>query len=306
MSVERIFAGGVPLKALFVLAVLKIAATSTTLGSGGSGGIFAPSLFIGAAVGGIVGEIAGQFLPGVVPGTYTLIGAAAFFAGVARAPLTGIILIIELTRNPDIIIPLIISVFVSVEGVKLISRETIYTEKLKRLGVDIVRLLGSKLVTGICVGDVMTLAPPTVAKDRPISRLRSLFSKHRTHGLAVTDEKGGLYGMVTVSDLDQAEKDGAPRDTTAGEICTRELITAFPDETLSEVLPRMFEYQIGRIPIVDPYDQTRLLGLLRERNVINAWKLAFRHGERSILSDRHMRDSAAAEDTAEEEEDEQS
>jgi CIC family chloride channel protein len=292
MSVESIFAGSVPLQALLVLVLLKIAAVTFTLGSGGSGGIFAPSLFMGAAVGGIVGHIAVFFLPEAVPGTYTLAGAAAFFAGVARAPLTGIILIIELTRNPDIIIPLLISVLVSVEGVKLISRETVYTEKLKRLGVDIIRLLGTKLVTGISVGDVMTLDPPTVRKTQPISGLRSLFTQHRTHGLAVVNEEGRLCGMVTVADLDDAQARQLPDETPVESICTTDLITAFPDETLAEVLPRMFEYQVGRIPIVDPYDHTTLLGMLRERNVINAWKLAFRHGERSILADRHMRDSA--------------
>jgi CIC family chloride channel protein len=160
--------------------------------------------------------------------------------------------------------------------------------------VDVVRLLGTKLVTGISVGDVMTLEPPTVRRDEPISVLRSRFTAHRTHGLAVVDEEGRLYGIVTLGDVDAAEAGGTSEERTVGEICSLELITAFPDETLSEVLPRMFEYRIGRIPIVDPYQQDRLLGMLRERNVINAWKLAFRHGERSILADRHMRDRGGA------------
>jgi CBS domain-containing protein len=78
--------------------------------------------------------------------------------------------------------------------------------------------------------------------------------------------------------------------TPISEVCTTKLVTAFPDETVTEVLPRIFDYQLGQIIIVDPQDPSQMLGLLVDRNIIKAWKLAYRHGEKSLLSAYHLRD----------------
>jgi CIC family chloride channel protein len=229
-----------------------------------------------------------------------MVGAAAMFAGVARAPLTGIILIVELTQTYSLIAPVIIAAFTSSEVLKLMSRETIYTEKLKRKGVDILRLTSSKLATGVSVGDIMTEEPITVTVDETLGEVREKFRHTRQHGFPVLNNAGKLHGIVTLSDIegysensDSAEtrrargvNDGSP----VTKVCTTSLITAFPDETITEVLPRIFDYQLGQVLIVDPDDPKLLLGLLLDRNLIKAWKLAYRHGEHSILSAYHMRE----------------
>jgi len=300
MSIQNALNGEIPFTALFILIGLKIIATSSSIGSGGSGGVFAPILFLGTMTGLAFGYLAAAVFPNAHMGAYVIVGAAAMFAGVARAPLTGIILIVELTQTYSLIAPVIIAAFTSSEVLKLLSRETIYTEKLKRKGVDILRLTSSKLATGVSVGDIMTEEPITVSAEETIGGVREKFHHTRQHGFPVLNGAGKLHGIVTLSDIegysensDSAESRrarGVNDSSPITEVCSTSLITAFPDETITEVLPRIFDYQLGQVLIVDPEDPKRLLGILLDRNLIKAWKLAYRHGERSLLSTYHLRE----------------
>lgn len=283
MGLDQILAGTTPLKALFFLALFKILATSSTIGSGGSGGIFAPSLFIGGAVGAIIGYASQYFIPGSSPGAFALVGAAAFFSGVTRAPFTSIVMMLELSRDLRMMVPLMLTVLIATEGIKILSRETIYTEKLKRRGVDILRLINSKLVPSISVGDIMTRDHPTVGLQTSLREFKELADKSHSRGFAVLDDEGKLYGIVTLTDYEKALESELSEDTAVQEVCTTDVITAFPDETLMEVLPRIFDFNLGRVPVVDPDDNRVLLGMLRDRNIYSAWRMAFHHGEKSIL-----------------------
>ena len=283
-SIDNALAGEIPLQALIALVVLKMLATSTTIGSGGSGGVFAPSLFLGAMTGGIVGLAAERFFPGGATGegAYALVGAAALFAGVARAPITSVVMIFELTRNYALILPVMTAVIVATGIVRLLSRETIYTEKLMRRGIDIQKMGRARLVAGVRVGDVMTVDFPTVPAAMSLRDLAAAFHDSGHHGFPVLDAAGKLFGVVTVSDLRGAESLPAGEATTVGEICSRSLLTAYPDETLGEVLARAAESDVGRIPVVDPNDERRLLGVLRRTSVIEAWRHALERGEELI------------------------
>lgn len=287
MSVQNALRGEISIAPLFILIGLKILATSSSIGSGGSGGVFAPIIYLGSLTGLLFAYVALPFFPGTHVAAYVLVGAAALFGGVARAPLTAIILIVELTQTYSIIIPVIVAVFTSSEVLKLLSRETIYTEKLKRKGVDILRLTSSKLATGVSVGDIMTEDPQTVSANHTIGIVRELFLKSSLRGFPVLDGKGELYGIITPSDVASS---AIPDSEKVRSVCTTELITAFPDETLTEVIPRIFDYQLGQVPIVDPRNPKQLLGILRDRNLLKAWKLAYEKGEKSLLSDSHLRE----------------
>ncbi|MDY7026946.1 MAG: chloride channel protein [Spirochaetota bacterium] len=284
MSFDHVLAGNVPFRLLFILAILKIVATSSTIGSGGSGGIFAPSLFIGGMFGAMVGYLAQYFIPESSPGAFALVGAAAFFAGVTRAPFTSVVMMLELSRDLRMMVPLMLAVLISSEGIKLLSRETIYTEKLKRRGVDVLRLINSRLVPTMSVGDIMSCDHPSVKIGTSLTELKELIDATHRRGFPVLDTEGKLYGIVTMSDYERAMEKGTDPATPVETICTTDLITAFPDETLMEVLPRIFDFQLGQVPVVDPDDTSRLLGMLRDRNIYAAWRLAFHHGEKSILS----------------------
>ncbi len=135
-GVELALQGEMALGLMLGLVVLKILATSVTLGAGGSGGVFAPALFIGAMAGGAFGKVANQFLPSLTapPGAYALVGMAALFAAAAHAPITGIIILFEMTDNYRIILPLMFAVVVAHLMASAIYHDSIYSIKLRRKG----------------------------------------------------------------------------------------------------------------------------------------------------------------------------
>lgn len=275
-SMDQMLAGTLGLKVLVVVVLLKIVATSTTVGSGGSGGVFAPSLFLGAGVGGALGVVSAHMLPGeqINPGAYALVGAASLFAGVTRAPITSVMMMFELTRNYALILPLMTSVVIATGIVMIFSRETIYTEKLMRRGIDLLKMSRANLVSGIQVADVMTKDFPTVTNTTSLRELEMQLAVTGHHGFPVLDGEGKLYGMVTVSDVNLAREGGIPESTPVADFCSISLITAYPDETLAEVLGRLTEANVGRIPVVDPTDERKLVGVLRRSNLFDAWRVA--------------------------------
>lgn len=208
-----------------------------------------------------------------------LAGAAALFAGVARAPITSVVMIFELARNYALILPVMTAAIVATGVVRLLSRETIYTEKLIRRGIDLLKMGRARLVAGVRVGDVMSTDFPALPRTMPLCDLAAKFVETAHHGFPVLDEQGKLYGVVTLSDLRAAEQRGAAGTTPLGDICSRTVITAYPDETLAEVLARAAESDVGRIPVVDPNDDRRLVGVLRRASLVQAWRLALARGE---------------------------
>jgi len=276
-AIDQVLVGQIGLLTLVALLLLKILATSFTLGSGGSGGIFAPSLFMGAMFGGIFGQIAHGFLPGTVgpAGAYALVGMAAVFAGAARAPVTSFLILFEMTRDYAIILPLLLAVVVSTLLARYISRESIYTLKLARRGVSMQSLEEAEFVRGVTVGDVMTRHFPTVSNQMNIPELIDKLNRTGHHGLPVVDEDGHLYGMVTLTDV-ESRITGDIKKLTVADIATKKLITAYPDQLLTELVEHlgMGTNEIPRIPVVSRQDPTRLLGVLRRQDIVKGYARA--------------------------------
>lgn len=282
-SMDQMLEGALSLKVLVLVALLKIVATSTTVGSGGSGGVFAPSLFLGAATGGALGMAASHLFPGeqINPGAYALVGAAALFAGVTRAPITSVMMMFELTRNYALILPVMTSVVIATGVVMIFSRETIYTEKLMRRGIDLLKMSRANLVSGVQVENVMTKEFPAVDHSMSLRELEIKLAMTGHHGFPVLDDEGKLYGMVGAWDVKLAREGGIPESTPVADICSIQLVTAYPDETLAEVLGRFSEANVGRIPVVDPADENKLLGVLRRSSLFEAWRVAVEDTSRS-------------------------
>jgi chloride channel protein, CIC family len=137
-TIDASLLGQIPWQTLALLVVLKIAATSLTLGSGGAGGDMAPSLFVGAMLGGLFGHFANEYWPAMSApaGAYALVGMAALFSATARAPITAVLMLFEMTRNYDIILPLMFAVAVSTVFASILHRDGIYDLKLKERGID--------------------------------------------------------------------------------------------------------------------------------------------------------------------------
>ena len=273
LAILGVFGAGM----LITMCLLKILATSITLGSGGRGGIFAPSLFIGAMLGGAFGLGIHAIFPTIAPepGAYSLVGMGAVFAAASYAPITAVLILFEVTRDYLIILPLITAVVTSTFIAHRISRDSIYTMKVRRQGVEIMEgeLDPLRYVT---VGGTMTRDFPTVSPEMPITELLHEIERTGHHGFPVVDEEGRLYGVVTLSDVEQAIKDEASStaDLKVRDIATRKPVTAYPDENVRAVLSRFSTMDVGRIPVVSRDDPSQLLGCLRRHDIIRAYTKA--------------------------------
>jgi len=266
---------------LFTLLVLKLLATSTTLGSGGSGGIFSPSLFVGATLGGIVGIFAERLFPGLVetPATYAIVGMAAVFAATSHAPVCAMMFGFELTRDYRVILPLMLACGVSVVISRALYRFSIYNLKLFRRGIHIELGRDAQLLNEITIGEAMTTDVITVTPQTPVRDIAHMFDETKHHGFPVVDEQGKLHGCVTLEDVHRAGPDGL--DQPVEKIATHDLVIAFPDESINDGLRKLGLRDVGRIPVVSREDHTRLLGLLTRKNIISAYNQALmRHHTR--------------------------
>jgi len=268
------------------LLVLKLLATSVTLGSGGSGGIFAPSLFMGSMLGGTLGIVFHRLFPSITApyGAYALVGMAAVFAGAARAPITAILIIFEMTMDYKIILPLMTAVVISTLVARGLSRETIYTMKLRRMGIDISRREEIALMRRITVGEVMSRDFPTVSPKMPVAELTHMLEETGHHGFPVVDEEGLLCGVVTLTDIQAAMSRGESAQLTVEDIATKKVIVAYPDQSVHDALAQFGGRDVGRIPVVERNEPTKLLGILRRHDIIKAYTKAAGESERTSQS----------------------
>jgi len=273
-AIETALLGGFAVGLLIGLCLLKIVATSLTLGSGGSGGVFAPSLFIGAMLGVAFGSGANALFPTVAtePGAFGLVGMAAVFAAVAHAPITAILILFEMTRDYPIILPLMLAVITSTQIARRLSPDSIYTLKLRRKGVKIIEGEMDPLMF-VTIGEVMTSNYPTVSVEMPIIDLSQKLEKSGHHGFPVIDEEGHFYGMVTVSDVEEGLQKENP-NLKVSDIATRNPVTAYPDQSVHDILMRLGTIDVGRIPVVARDDPLQLLGVLRRHDIIRAYSRA--------------------------------
>lgn len=275
-SIDDAMFGNLTFQMTVALFLLKMLATSLTLGSGGSGGVFAPSLFMGAMVGGTFGQIVHRLLPSVTApaGAYALVGTAALFSGAAHAPVTAILILFEMTGNYSIILPLMLATVTSTLISRAISRESIYTLKLTRRGVRLQRGHDIDVMQGIEVSEAMTTDVDTVPADIALAELARAFAESHHHGFPVLDENGDLYGVVTIQDMERAMSRADASDMTVRDIATTTLQVAYPDEPLWAALKRMGTRDVGRLPVVSRENPNRLLGLIRRADIIRAYNKA--------------------------------
>jgi chloride channel protein, CIC family len=258
--------------ALLLLALLggKILATSMTISIGGSGGVFAPSLFMGAMLGTAYGQAMHHLLPGstAAPGAYGLVGMGAVFAAAARAPITAVIIIFELTDDYRIILPLMFAIVLAAGISNQLSSETIYTLKLRRRGVDLMRGRGANLMQLLTVADALQPFPEAIPADLPLNDVIDRLARDEGDGLPVIDEHGAYRGTVSSHEVEQAIRDNA--DDATAETLAYEGTTVAPYENLEDALGKLLHARSG-VPVVDPATHQPVgwlthLGLLRAYN----------------------------------------
>jgi CIC family chloride channel protein len=277
-AVEQALAGEIALITIIAILILKMVATSLTLGSGGSGGIFAPSLFIGAMLGGAFGIGVHQLFPAITAssGAYALVGMGAFFAVLVRGPITAIIILFEITRDYALILPLMMAVVISTIVARRFTSESIYTLRLLRRGIDVHQLGETGPMRQVTVAKAMTTNFPTVLPTMLVSELLTKLRNTGHHGFPVVDKDGNFYGCVSLSDVEtiMTMSKGYPKSVTVGDITTKSVIVAYPDEYIHDVLVKFGTQDVGRIPVVDRSNPKHLIGVLRRHDIIHAYAKA--------------------------------
>jgi CIC family chloride channel protein len=280
-TIDAIFAGeqmGVLL--LIVLLLAKLVLTAICIGGGFPGGVFAPSLFLGATLGAAYGTVAQQLWPGlgIAPPAYAMVGMGAVLAASVHVPLTAILLLFEMTQDYRIILPLMAAVIVGLVVSRALRRDSVYTLGLARQGLRLQRGRDVEVLENLSVGEVMETNMPVLHESDSLSAAADDFMQTRHHGLVVVDEAGELVGILTVQDLErvQAKDEAGPpgQVLTVGDVCTRELQVVYPDESIGTGLRRMSTRNIGRLPVVARDNPSHLVGVLRRTDLVRAYDVA--------------------------------
>lgn len=260
---------------ILALLVAKMVLTPTSIGGGFQGGVFAPALFIGSMLGGAYGILMGSLLPtfGIETAAFSMVGMAAVLAGTVHAPLTAIMLLFEMTNDYRIIVPLMFGVTVSLLISQRLQRDSVYMLGLARKGVRIERGRDVEVLDSLLVGEVMRKEFATLNENDPISVAADRLMEMRSHGLPVVNDRSELSGIVSVQDIDKAMSAGLS-EHLVGEICTRDVLITYADETLGAALRRMSVRDVGRMPVVVRNNPCQLVGLLRRTDMIRAYDIA--------------------------------
>jgi CIC family chloride channel protein len=276
-TVEDAVRGHLAPTLLVALLLAKLVATSLTLGSGGSGGIFSPSLFMGAMLGGGLGTLFGRVFPAITapPGAYALVAMGAVFGGAAHAPITAVLILFEMTGDYRIILPLMTAVVISTLVSHVVSPETIYTIKLRRRGIDILAARRPDPLAQIRVAEVMARDPVRLQSLLPFRAVLDYLRRHPFTSFPVVDGDSRLVGILGYSELREALTGGSPPETlTAGDLMRSPPPVSYPDETLTEVTGKFAASGVGRLPVVSRGDPAALLGVVSHSDVLMAYQRA--------------------------------
>lgn len=266
----------VGLALLLALLAAKLILTPVSIGGGFLGGVFAPSLFLGATLGAVYGLVAERLAPALdlSPPAFALVGMAAVLAGAVHAPLTAIILLFEMTNDYRIILPLMFAVAISLVISQWLQGDSVYSLGLARKGVRLERGRDVEVLEAITVGEVMRTNIEALHETNSLETAADVLMSTRHHGLPVLDSAGELAGVFTVQDLERARSQDPGLQQTVGDACTRELQVAYPDESIGQALRRMSARDIGRLPVVARGFPRRLLGVLRRADLVRAYDVA--------------------------------
>ncbi len=262
---------------MVALLLWKMVATGLTLGRGISVGVFARRVFRGAVLGGMVGRVANGLWPQVAanPGAYAIVGMAAVFAGAARAPITAVLIVFEMSNDYHLILPLMLATVLATLLAEHLFTESIYTLRLKRKGITLQQGRDLDLLQSLQVAEAMTPNPYVVQGNTPLAKLNEIFQQTHSHSFPVVDEASRLVGMVSLRDYDQALENGCAADCTVLDIATTgNLLVAFADEPLSNAIQRLGVRGVNKMPVVTRKEPERVIGVIRRSDIVKAYNVA--------------------------------
>lgn len=270
---------------LLVLLVAKLVASCVAIGTGSAVGSFSPMVFLGAALGGAYGQVAAMALPGegLQAGAYALVGTAGVVAAGGRAPLTGVLLVFELTGSYELVLPLMLTTGLATFISERLAPGSLYTKPLLEAGVVYAEPEDVDIMQTVRVGEIMSTGVETIRPTASVAELREALRRTRRHGMVVVDDRDPddprLVGIATLTDLARTVGDhtgdlAVEQHTTVEEVCTRRPVTVTPDDPMFRALRRMAGIDVGRLPVVAQEDHGRFVGVVRRADVVKAYQRA--------------------------------
>lgn len=279
-TLDAAFEGTFPWFLLLLIGYLKIVATSFSLGSGGSGGVLGPAIFIGGILGAFVGTVANAWFPGQVGfiGGYALIGMAAFLAPVIGGPITSILILFEMAGNYAIILPLLVAVVTAMLVAHRFSRYSLYTHKLHEKGIDLVAGREESVLKQVRVRDVMREKFTTILPSESFGSLATAFFSSKIDYVYLTGERGDLTGVVSLTDLRPHLKEESLWPLVcARDVATLDPVAVMPGESLLDALNKFAYRNVAQLPVVsDPHSRI-LIGVVRRSDLLEGYQRVVLH-----------------------------
>ncbi|HKW61186.1 MAG TPA: chloride channel protein [Candidatus Acidoferrum sp.] len=274
--------GGMALKLMALLLVLKLVAVATCYASGNAGGIFGPSLFLGAMLGGVVGNLANHFFPNTVgtPGAYALVGMGAAFAGIVRAPMTSVVMIFEITRDYAVIVPLMISNLVSFFISAKLQHDPIYEELAHQDGIHLPSAEARKQETQRVVNDAMREATEVLNAEWTVQEALDRVERSDFLAWPVSDGRG-VIGVASLERLRQASSEGAARKRLLEFVNPDNFLHVHVDHPLHMALERMGANHLDVLPVVSRANVHQLRGIVTLKDILAEYGVAVASEEQS-------------------------
>lgn len=275
--VEKALLGELPFWIALGLIVLKPLATSLTIGSGWPGGIFAPSIFIGAMIGNTFGHMVESVFTNSVnlSSAYATVGMGTFLAAITQAPLTSIFLIFEVTQNYQVVIPIMISSVLGSIVTQILVGGSLESIELRRMGLNLEEEPEVNLLKSIRVRDVMNPKVESIPENMTLRKLIEYIPKSRYTTFPVVDQKGLLVGIISVQDLREWLFEESLKDlVVVKEVATLSVLTVTPDETMDVVLKKWSKKPVEILPVVESSGSKKIVGILSRKAIITAYNRA--------------------------------
>jgi CIC family chloride channel protein len=273
-TINAALAGNVSVTLLGTLLVAKMVATSVTLASGGSGGVFAPSLFLGAMTGGLLGSVIHRWLPALTAasGAYALVTMGAVVGAATHAPITAIIIIFELTGDYRIIAPLMAACVVSTLIATSLRQDSIYTLKLLQRGIDPFKEEDPNVLKNLYVRDIMDREPEVIVASASFAQLLTLVAQSQHTEFFVVNEPGEVLGTVSLAGLRRLvfDREALQHLVVAGDLIVPLRGAVREDDNLDVVMRLFSHLEAEEVAVVDPQKPQRLVGTVHRQEVINA------------------------------------
>ena len=290
-SIHAALSGELAIGTLLLLFAFKYVATLTTIGAGGSGGVFAPSLFLGAMLGGLYGDVLRRLFPGVIPHPeiYAIAGMGAIFAAAAQAPFVAITILLEVTGDyqlTPVVIAACITAYV-VHGV--ITRDSMYTVKLSRRGIRILRGNEVRPTERIAVSSAMAPLGARLSPDDTVAKAHQVLTTLRDHETVITDQHRRLLGVLTIDDIRQQYETGSG-DRLISTVMSSTGHTIRPNQTLEDAMRLFTFYDVSLLPVVDEAQKT-VCGVLTQRDVMRAYNSFTLHSTESTAKIQQLQET---------------